>query len=276
MKTRFHWIIDEGLPEHSAILEAVPGVGNVGKLVVDALVEKHPSRTIGWILHPDFPPHATLSKEGLMAPPRLDINSVILPDGRTIITIGGDLQPMTANGQFEVADSILGLAKKYNTPQLLVLAGLAANAEDRKIHVICADEKVKKTLESNDITVTNDQPKSGMIGIAGLLVSLSPLHKVPAIGLVAETIGASADVLAADRLASWIEEGFELPLNLDLDTTEKTAKKLLDDYQEPKLSEDKDEELLDYIARRESNEDTLRKRWDKNTGKERNVFPINE
>ena len=227
MKTRFHWIIGEGLPEHSAILEAVPGVGNVGKLVVDALVEKHPSRTIGWILHPDFPPHATLSKEGLLAPPRLDINSVILPNGKTVITIGGDLQPMTANGQFEVANSILELAKKYNTPQLLVLAGLASGAEDRNIHVICADSKIKKSLERNDIVVSNKQPTSGMIGIAGLLISLSPLHDVPGIGLVAETIGASADVLAADRLASWIEEGLELPLNLDLDTTERTAEKLL-------------------------------------------------
>ena len=227
MKTRFHWIIGEGLPEHSAILEAVPGVGNVGKLVVDALVEKHPSRTIGWILHPDFPPHATLSKEGLMAPPRLDINSVILPNGKTVITIGGDLQPMTANGQFEVANSILELAKKYNTPQLLVLAGLASGAEDRNIHVICADSKIKKSLERNDIVVSNKQPTSGMIGIAGLLISLSPLHDVPAIGLIAETIGASADVLAADRLASWIEEGLELPVNLDLDTTERTAEKLL-------------------------------------------------
>ncbi len=227
MKTRFHWIIGEGLPEHSAILEAVPGVGNVGKLVVDALVEKHPSRTIGWILHPDFPPHATLSKEGLLAPPRLDINSVILPNGKTVITIGGDLQPMTANGQFEVANSILELAKKYNTPQLLVLAGLASGAEDRNIHVICADSKIKKSLERNDIVVSNKQPTSGMIGIAGLLISLSPLHDVPAIGLIAETIGASADVLAADRLASWIEEGLELPVNLDLDTTERTAEKLL-------------------------------------------------
>ena len=227
MKTRFHWIIGEGLPEHSVILEAVPGVGNVGKLVVDALVEKHPSRTIGWILHPDFPPHATLSKEGLLAPPRLDINSVILPNGKTVITIGGDLQPMTANGQFEVANSILELAKKYNTPQLLVLAGLASGAEDRNIHVICADSKIKKSLERNDIVVSNKQPTSGMIGIAGLLISLSPLHDVPAIGLIAETIGASADVLAADRLASWIEEGLELPVNLDLDTTERTAEKLL-------------------------------------------------
>ena len=47
MKTKIHWIVGSGLPEHSAILEAVPGVGNVGKIVVDALVEKHPSRTIG-------------------------------------------------------------------------------------------------------------------------------------------------------------------------------------------------------------------------------------
>ena len=50
---------------------------------------------------------------------------------------------------------------------------------------------------------------------------------MPTIGLVAETIGASTDTLAADRLSSWIEEGLELPLELDLDSTEKTAKKLL-------------------------------------------------
>jgi len=50
---------------------------------------------------------------------------------------------------------------------------------------------------------------------------------VPAIGLVAETLGASADVLAADRLASWIEAGLDLPLSLDLDSTEETARKLM-------------------------------------------------
>ena len=184
MKTKFHWIVGDGLPEHTAILEAVPGVGNVGKIVVDALVEKHPSRTIGWILHPDFPPHATLSKNGLLSPPRLEINSVILPDGKTIITIGGNLQPMTAKGQYEVAESILEMAKKNNTPKILVLAGLAAGAEDRGIHVICADSNVKKSLQEIDINVTDEQPKSGMIGIAGLLISLSPLHDVPTIGLL--------------------------------------------------------------------------------------------
>ena len=61
-RTKIYWLVDDGLPEHVAMMEAVPGVGNVGKLVIDSLVEKHPSRTIGWILHPDFPPHSTLDR----------------------------------------------------------------------------------------------------------------------------------------------------------------------------------------------------------------------
>ena len=227
-RTRIHWLVGEGMPEHAAILEAVPGVGNVGKIVVDSLVDKHPSRTIGWILHPDFPPHSTLDGNGFVSPPRININSILLPDGRTVITVGGPLQPMTAAGQHEVSEAILEMASESDTPQLLVLAGLAAGTDDREIHVICADAEVRKNLEANDIPVSKEHPKAGMIGIAGLLISLSPLYGVPAIGLVAETIGASTDVLAADRLASWIEAGLDLPLDLDLDSTEETARKLME------------------------------------------------
>ena len=148
-RTKIHWLVGDGLPEHAAMLEAVPGVGNVGKLVVDSLVEKHPSRTLAWILHPDFPPHATLNGDSLLAPPRIQIDSVLLPDGKTIIVVGGNLQPMTATGQHEVSEAILELASASSTPRLLVLAGLAAGAEDKQIHVICADAEVRKNLESD-------------------------------------------------------------------------------------------------------------------------------
>ena len=42
-------------------------------------------------------------------------------------------------------------------------------------------------------------------------------------------MGASADVMAADRLAAWIEAAFDLPLGLSLDSTEKTAARILDE-----------------------------------------------
>ena len=225
-RTKFHWF--EGMPSKCTILEAVPGVGNVGKLVVDALIEKHPSRVIGWILHPDFPPHATIGDDGLIMPPRIEVSSIMLPDGSTIIVMTGTMQPLTAAGQFEVSESILELASKSQTTRLLVLAGLSSKPEDRSIHVVCSDSAVRKSLEEDDIEVSKTQPEGGMIGITGMILSLAPILSVPAIGVVADTVGTSSDILAADRLSSWIEEAFDLPLELDLDTTEKTAASLME------------------------------------------------
>ena len=230
-RTRVHWIVGDSLPDHSAVLEAVPGVGNVGKILVDSLVSKHPSRTLGWILNHDFPPHSTFDSDGLMRPPRMEIISVLLPDGQTIIVIGGEMQPMTSAGQNEVAEEILRLCSEASTPMLLVLAGLASGSEDKGIHVICADDEVRRSLETEDIPVSRERPEAGMIGVAGLLVSLSSLFGVNAFALVAETMGASTDVLVASRLAHWIENGLDLPLDLDMDSTEETAKKLMETYE---------------------------------------------
>jgi len=211
------------------IVEAVPGVGNVGKIVVDALVAKHPSRTVGWILHPDFPPHATLGEDGLIGPPRLDIKTILLGDGSTMVAVTGIMQPMTAAGQYEVAESILDLANQSKAKLLLVLAGLASEPDCRAIHVICSDRKLRGVLEKDDIEVSNDQPNQGMIGVAGMVLSLSTTLGVPSVGVVAETMGASSDVLAADRMSKWIEQAFEVPLDLDLDTTKETAARLMDE-----------------------------------------------
>jgi len=228
-RSKIHWISEESLPKKCLILEAVPGVGNVGKILLDALASKHPSRTIGWILHPDFPPHASLGGDGLVEPPKLDVKTILLPDGKTIIAISGIMQPMTAAGQYEVAHTIVGLAKESDSPRLIVLAGLASEPENRSIHVICSDEITRRELESDDIEVSRIQPKQGMIGIAGMVLSLSPVIGASAVGVVADTIGASSDVLAADRMAKWIEQAFDVSLDLDLDTTKETAAKLLEE-----------------------------------------------
>jgi len=210
------------------ILEAVPGVGNVGKILIDAVVEKHPSRTIGWILHPDFPPHATLSEAGLIGPPRLDISKIVLPDGKELVTITGIMQPMTASGQFEVAEAVLDLADESGASRLLVLAGLASEPEQRSIFAVCSDKEIRRALEADDIEVSKDQPKAGMIGVAGMVLSLAPTKNVPAIGVIAETIGASSDILAAERMSRWIEQAFDVTLGLDLDTTKETAARLME------------------------------------------------
>ena len=227
-RTKLHWLDDGGIPPGCTFLEAVPGVGNVGKIVIDGLVKKHPSRTLCWVLHPDFPPHASLDDDGLIRPPRLEVKSVLLPNGSTVITISGLMQPMTAAGQFEVSEAILELAAESSSERLLVLAGLSAEPEERGIHVICSDSKYRAQLEAEDITVSREKPNSGGIGIAGMVLSLAPIQGVRTAGIIAETMGASCDVMAANRMANWIEHAFEIPLDLDLDTTEETAARLME------------------------------------------------
>ena len=46
--------------------------------------------------------------------------------------------------------------------------------------------------------------------------------------MVAETIGASSDILAAERMSRWIEQAFDVPLDLELDTTKETAARLME------------------------------------------------
>ncbi len=227
-RTKLHWLCDGGIPPGCTFLEAVPGVGNVGKIVIDGLVKKHPSRTLCWVLHPDFPPHASLDDDGLIRPPRLEVKSVLLPNGSTVITVTGLMQPMTAAGQFEVSETILELAAESSSERLLVLAGLSAGPEERGIHVICSDSKYRTQLEAEDIVVSREKPNSGVIGIAGMVLSLAPTQGVITAGIIAETMGTSCDVMAANRMANWIEHAFEIPLDLDLDTTEETAARLME------------------------------------------------
>jgi proteasome assembly chaperone (PAC2) family protein len=220
-----HWVDEVGLPAHRLILEAVPGVGNVGKLVLDTLVEQHEGALIARILHPDLPPHSTLEK-GLLVPPHLSIHAVNV-QGQTLITITGTGQPMTPRGQHEMAEAILELAEAYDTEMILVLAGLSAEPGDEGVHITCASAEVKGELVSNDIIVSDEQPAGGMLGLAGLLASLAPLHDIPSAAVIAETVGTSVDVMAADRLAKRISADFGLGLDLAIDNTRETAARIL-------------------------------------------------
>ena len=89
-RTKIQHISD--VPPHDAIVEAVPGIGNVGKLVVDGLVASYDSKIIARILHPDMPPHATLDSEGLLRPPHLSIHSVSI-GSQTVLCVCSDAQP---------------------------------------------------------------------------------------------------------------------------------------------------------------------------------------
>jgi len=226
MSTKIQWVEGSELPPNQLIIAAVPGVGNVGKLVIDTLNEQHDSTMVARLIHPDLPPHSVL-EEGLLVPPHLSVHSVQMGDAQPVITITGNGQPMTPRGQHELAETILQLAEDSETPMVIVLAGLSAKPGEEHIHLTCSSKDVQSSLNERGISVSTEQPSGGMLGLAGLLVSLSTLHDVSSAAYSAESIGTSIDVVTADRLAQRISSDFDLGLDLPIDNTRETAARLL-------------------------------------------------
>lgn len=221
-----HWCADsKEIPQEMVILLALPGVGNVGKVLVDAIIEEHKSDPIAWVMHPDLPPHATLV-DGLLRPPRIEIHLVQLPVGLPLLIVTGDAQPLTPAGQFELSTHLLELFAEAKSEIMFILAGLAAEVEDHSVHLVCSDEDTRDAFKVRGIEASNEAPEAGMIGMAGLLASMAPMHSLASACIVAETLGSTVDVITGQRIANWVEEHLGIPLAISVDTTEKTADRI--------------------------------------------------
>ena len=225
------------------LLVAMPGIGDVGKLAIDAVNSELDAEPIARLLHPALPPLAILDDDGLLAPPHILLSRIDL-DGKLVYTLTGNSQPMTPEGQYEMATTILEL---FTGGEILVLAGMSAGPERKEIFTICSSAQYRIELEAMGVDVRRDEPKAGVIGMAALITAMSPIKNVKASCNIATTIGNSADPVAAQLLLETIRKWWSLPLPVPIDATARLAAKLKE------LHPDKAEDLVsEMIAETDS------------------------
>ena len=204
------------------LLVAMPGVGDVGKLAIDAVNYELDAEPVARIIHPSLPPLAKLDENGLLSPPHILLSRLEI-DGHEIFTLTGDAQPMTPEGQHDLAGEILDL---FKGGEVLVLAGMAAPAERKEVFSITSSSAYRIELEANGVDVRRDEPKAGVIGMAALVTALGPVKGVKTSCTIATTLGNSADPLAAQLLLETIRKWWSLPLPVPIDATQRLAEKL--------------------------------------------------
>ena len=206
----------------ATLLVAMPGVGDVGKLAIDAVNCELDAEPVARIIHPSLPPLAKLDDDGLLSPPHILLSRLEI-DSQEIFTLTGDAQPMTPEGQHDLAVEILDL---FSEGEVLVLAGMAAPAERKEVFTITSSSVYRIELEKNGIDVRRDEPKAGVIGMAALITALGPVKNVKTSCTIATTIGNSADPVAAQLLLETIRKWWALPLPIPIDATQRLADKL--------------------------------------------------
>jgi len=172
------------------LIEGLPGIGNVGKIVADYLIEQLGAEKIMSFFSYSLPNSVFVNEENLVELPKIELYHKKI-DNQDFLFLAGDVQPSNEQGSYSFTETVLDLMQKYKCKEVVALGGigLAEIPEQPKVYCTGNDKKfvnrvVKKGAKSEVYGLVGP-----IIGISGLLVGLSAKRKIPSVALLTETYG---------------------------------------------------------------------------------------
>src|SRR3989338_8796198 len=171
-------------------IEGLPGIGNVGKVAVDFLIDELKAKKLYEITSYTFPHSVFVNEDNLV---ELPIVEVFYKKGskRDILLLGGDVQPIDEVSSYEFSEKVLDIVQKFNGKEVITLGGIGLADIPKKPKVYCTGN-TKKIIDTykSDLVSNNLYGVVGpIVGVSGLLLGLAAKRKIDAACLLAETYG---------------------------------------------------------------------------------------
>jgi len=196
------------------LIEGLPGIGQVGKLVAEYMIHMLAAEKIGEIHSLYFPPQVILEVDGLA---RLARNELFLyqSGGKSVVFLVGDHQSTSGEGHYILADCYCEIAEELKVKQIYTLGGFGVGHLVNGPRVLGAVNKkeLRPALESVGVTFDRDEPGGGIVGAAGLILGLSAQRGIDAVCLMGETSGYLVDPMAAASVLSALSKLIDLPVD---------------------------------------------------------------
>lgn len=210
--------------EDAVLIEGLPGVGNVGKLAAEHLVEELDFVKFAEIFSKFLPPQVIVGEDGTVTLVKHDLYYRKGANGqRDIVLLTGDYQGLTPEGQYEISLETVKMAKDLNVSLIFTLGGYGVIKliEEPSVLGAVTSPHLKEKLEELGVIFKKGEPSSGIIGASGLLLGLGQLEDIDGICLMGETSGYFVDPRSARSVLSVLSRylGFEI----DYSSLEKKA-----------------------------------------------------
>jgi len=209
------------------LIEGLPGVGNVGKLAAEHLIDEMGFTIFSRIYSKHLPPQVMVDEEGLV---ELVNHALYYRKGekgqRDMMVLTGDFQGLTPEGQYVLSEEIVKLAEELGTSLIMTLGGfgMIRMVEEPSVLGAVTDPGLRGDFEKLGVTFRKGEPSSGIIGASGLLLGLGGLRGIPGICLMGETSGYFADPKSARAILE-VVSGY-LGITIDMAKLEEKAKQV--------------------------------------------------
>ena len=209
------------------LIEALPGIGNVGKLAGDCIADTLDAKCFAVIYSENFPPVVIPDQDCVVHMACNELWYATTPSGRDLIFLRGNYQGSTPEGQFMLAQDVMEIALGFGVEKIITLGGYGTGQMSKDLNVFGAVSRIelKKELEKAGVTFNPGQPAAGIIGAAGALVGLGHLNSIDAYCLMGETSGFFADPRSAVNVVKILKKLLKLR-KVNTKELEKEAKKL--------------------------------------------------
>ncbi|MBI2151283.1 PAC2 family protein [Candidatus Woesearchaeota archaeon] len=182
------------------LIEGLPGIGNVGKVAVDFLIEELKAKKLCTFFSHKFPHTVFVGENNLIDMPKLEIyykkfanssNSAKTNNKRDLLLLAGDIQPIDEESCYTFCEEIIKIAKEYNCTEIITTGGIGLQTVPEKPRVYCTsnDSKLLKEYATTKLLVEADiyGIVGPIVGISGILLGLGKMRGMKGVALLAET-----------------------------------------------------------------------------------------
>lgn len=196
------YLLKEPKVERPVLVQGLPGLGFVGKLAVNYLIdelklEKFAELYSTYLTLLDGNTGININSNGTFFLPKFEFYTYREKKPHVII-LTGDTQP-NIYGQYEVTEYVLDFIQKYDCQQVIALGGFQTpvDTELEKVYGVYNNPHLEGILKKLGVNIT----QSGSItGACGIILGLSDQRRIDSLGLLGATKGEYPDVHAAKQV----------------------------------------------------------------------------
>ena len=170
------------------LIEGLPGIGNVGKVTVDFMIDELKAKKLYEITSYAFPHSVFVNEENLVELPKIELYYKKV-NGNDLLLLAGDVQPIDEESSYEFSDKILDIAQEFKTKEIITLGGIGLSSIPKKPKVFCTanSKKIIKKYNHKQLNGKIYGVVGPIVGVSGLLLGLAVQRDIEAIAFLAET-----------------------------------------------------------------------------------------
>jgi uncharacterized protein (TIGR00162 family) len=195
------------------LVEGLPGVGHVGKLAVEHLLEEIDSELVERVYSTHFPPQVSV-EDGRTELVCAEFHAVRPEDGHDMLVLAGDHQAQDNEGHYGLTDVFLDVAGDHGVERAYALGGVPTGEliEEYSVLAAATTDDLVEDLRDIGVEFRDDEPAGGIVGVSGLLLGLGERRGFEAACLMGETSGYLVDPKSAQAVLEVLEDaiGFEV------------------------------------------------------------------